>query len=56
MLTPDTAFRLSALAEGTEEFESQLQALLQHTPLSILQWVNLGRHRIQFVTLDKPRG
>jgi GxxExxY protein len=53
LLSPEMGFRLTALAGSTAEYETQLQALLEHSPLSVLQWVNLGRHRIQFVTLTK---
>jgi hypothetical protein len=43
------------LPDGTEKDEPALRALLQHSPLSSLQWVNLARHRIQFVTLEKQK-
>jgi GxxExxY protein len=53
LLTPDTAFRVTALADGAEHYERHLQALLNHSPLRTIQWVNLARHRVEFVTLLK---
>ncbi len=50
---PGTALRLTALTEGIEGYEPHLQALLRHSPLRAVQWVNIARHRIQFVTLLK---
>jgi GxxExxY protein len=50
---PDVAFRLTALAEGTEEYAPHLQGLLRHSPLRAIQWINLGRHHVRFVTLTK---
>jgi len=53
LLNPDTAFRLTALPEGVEDYEPQLRALLRLSPLRAIQWINLARHRVQFVTLEK---
>ncbi len=55
-LCPRSAFRLTALPEGTAEYEPQLRALLEHSSLETLQWVNLARHRVQLITLDKAKG
>jgi GxxExxY protein len=55
LLSPQSAFRLTALPDGTEEYEPQLRALLEHSSLKTLQWVNLARHRVQFITLDKDK-
>lgn len=53
LLAPDTAFRLSALAEGADHFELQLHLLLKHSTLRAIQWINMARHRVDFVTLTK---
>lgn len=53
LLTADTAFRITALADGPAGYEPQLRALLQHSPLRAIQWVNLARQQVQFVTLSK---
>ncbi len=51
LVGPEIAFRITALQEGTEEYERQLQSLLWYSPLRAMQWINLGRQRIEFVTL-----
>jgi len=53
LLTPETAFRITALPDGAEDHERQLCSLLNHSPLRAIQWVNLARHRVEFVTLQK---
>lgn len=53
LLNADTAFRVTALAEGTDGYEPHLRAVLNHSPLRAIQWINLARHRVQFVTLSK---
>ncbi len=53
LLTADTAFRLTALAEGAEDYEVQLRLLLKHSALRAIQWINMARHRVEFVTLTK---
>jgi GxxExxY protein len=50
---PGTAFRLTALTEETEGYECQLRSLLNHSPLGAIQWINMARHKIEFVTLLK---
>jgi len=49
----ETAFRLTALTDAVEPYERQLRALLQHSPLRAIQWINLAHHRTDFVTLLK---
>jgi GxxExxY protein len=53
MLGPETAFRITGLTEDTVGYERQLRSLLSHSPLRAIQWINVARHRISFVTLDK---
>jgi GxxExxY protein len=53
LLTPDTAFRLTALTGEIEEYRQSLVSLLRASPLRAIQWVNMGRRRVQFVTLTK---
>lgn len=53
LLNPETAFRITALSEGTSQYERHLSAMLHLTSLRTLQWVNLGRHSIQFITLTR---
>lgn len=55
LLSPDVAFRLTALPEHAEEYEPHLRGLMAHSPLRAVQWVNLGRHLVSFVTLEANR-
>jgi GxxExxY protein len=51
LLNPETAFRVTALTEGTAHYERHLRSLLCLSPLRAMQWVNLARQRIQLVSL-----
>ena len=54
LVEADTAFRITALPEQDAiEHERHLRSLLLHIPLRIIQWINLGRHRVQLVSLVK---
>ena len=53
LLSSETAFRVTALTEGTSNYEHHLRAMLHLSPLRTLQWVNLGRQKIQFVSLTR---
>lgn len=53
LLNPETAFRVTALNESTSQYEHHLRAMLRISPLRTLQWVNLGRHEIQLVSLNR---
>jgi GxxExxY protein len=53
LLNTETAFRVTALTEGTEEYERHLRRLLSLTPLRTIQWINLARKRVQLVSLIK---
>jgi len=53
LLSPETAFRLTALTEGTSDYEHQLRSLRRLSPLRTLQWVNLARQRVRFVSLTR---
>jgi len=43
---------LNAL-DGAEDYERHLKSLLWQSPLHSIYWINVARHRIQFVTLHK---
>lgn len=53
MVSDDTAFQMTAFTDGIEDYEWELHALLGHSPLRAIQWMNLGGHRIQFATISK---
>jgi len=51
LLNAETAFRVTALTEGIENYERHLRCLLGASPLRAIQWVNLGRKQVQFSSL-----
>ena len=51
--SPETAFWVTGLTEGTVDYEHHLRALLGLTPLRTIQWVNLARRRVQLASLNK---
>lgn len=53
LLTPEAAFRLTALTDGLADYERHLRSLLNLTPLRAIQWVNLARNRVQLKSLVK---
>lgn len=53
MLNSETAFRLTAFTDEPETWRESLHALLVLSPLQRLQWVNLGRQEIRFVTVER---
>jgi GxxExxY protein len=53
LLNPETAFRVTAITAGTAKYAHNLRAMLRLSPLRTLQWVNLGRQKIQLVTLAR---
>jgi GxxExxY protein len=53
LLNPETAFRVTALTEGTTDYEHHLRSLLRLSPLRTMQWVNLARQRVQLISLTR---
>jgi len=54
LLAPDAGFRITALAENdAENHEQHLHALLRHSPLKMIQWLNIFQQHVQLVTLTK---
>jgi GxxExxY protein len=53
LLNAETAFRVTALTDGTADYERHLRSLLRLCPLHTIQWVNLARQRVQLVSLTK---
>lgn len=54
LLAPDVGLRLTAHSEDLAQVRSQLVRWLAHTRLRALQWVNLNRTHLEFVTLTPP--
>ena len=52
-VSPETAFWVTGLTEGTVDYEHHLRALLGLTPLRTIQWVDLARRRVQLASLNK---
>jgi GxxExxY protein len=53
LLTPEISFRLTALNTSFAAYEAHLHSMLQHSALRACHWINMDRHNIQFVTLEK---
>lgn len=53
LLTPDIAFRVTALTREQEKYESHLRRLLELTDLRAVQWINLRHHDIELVTITR---
>jgi GxxExxY protein len=54
LLTPDVGFRLTAHTGDAAQARSHLERWVAHTSLRAVQWVNLNRTNIEFVTLPRP--
>ena len=53
LLTPETAFRMTAMMENRVDYEQNLKRLLDSSALRTIQWVNLERHQVEFVALTR---
>lgn len=50
--SPQLMFRLTAYTDDLAHHRSHFERFLKHTHFRALQWINLNRHQIQFVTID----
>ena len=46
LLTPEVAFRLTAMPSMSSDYERQLQSLLNLTTLRRFQWINMAHHEV----------
>jgi len=53
LLDERSAFTVTGLTQGERACGEQLRRLLRFSPLECLQWVNLGRGKVQFVTVGR---
>lgn len=53
LLSPNTAFALSAVTGDHVPMQRHLSRFLRHTPLEFFQWINLNHHQIEFRTLSR---
>jgi GxxExxY protein len=51
LIAPDVAFRITAHTDERDQVEPHLRRWLAHTRLRALQWINLNRTQIEFITL-----
>lgn len=48
-----SAFRLTAFSKDTEPYETQLNCLLRHSPLSCIHWINIDLETVTFTIIKK---
>jgi GxxExxY protein len=53
LLNERSLFAVTAKPRGSGAFRDHLERLLHHTRMETIQWVNLNRHLIEFVTLSR---
>ncbi|MFM8717614.1 MAG: GxxExxY protein [Spartobacteria bacterium] len=53
LLTPDTAWHLSAHHEHLDSYEIHMRRLLNHTNLRAIHWINMNKHQVILKTLKK---
>jgi hypothetical protein len=52
LASEDAAFRVTTFSAGApQDYAKQLWKLLQPSPLKRFYWANVGRHRLDFVTI-----
>ena len=51
MISDDTALAFTSLADGMNQMKTHLEKFISHSCLSHIQWVNLYRHEVRFITL-----
>lgn len=53
MLSPISAWHLSASSHHLPTYETHIRRLLNHTPLQAIHWINFNHHQITLKTLQK---
>jgi GxxExxY protein len=53
LAAPGVAFKISALGEGRQRYETQLRRFLAHTALNCIQWINVGKNVVTFKTIKR---
>jgi GxxExxY protein len=51
LITPESAFKLTALSEPSENLLTNARKLLRHTPLKVIHWANLTHDQITLTTI-----
>jgi hypothetical protein len=51
LVTPEAAFKLTALSEPLDNLLTHARELLRHTPLKAIHWANLTHDEITLTTI-----
>lgn len=51
LLSPETAFKITALSKEHDNYRKQLTRFLQRTQLRAIQWINIDKHDVNFETV-----
>ena len=54
LVESDSAFELTAITNPGNHYTSQLERLLQFSPLHRLHWINIDTHSLTFQTIARP--
>jgi GxxExxY protein len=53
LVQPGVTFKVTTLPMNLEVFQNHAQRLLAHVKLNAIQWINIGRHELNFTPLRK---
>ncbi len=53
MISPESAWHLSATRHYLDSYETHIRRLLHHTPLKSIHWINFDQHQIILKTLQQ---
>ncbi len=53
LLTPNTAWHLSAIRQHLRSYETHIVRMFNHTPLEKMHWINIDQRTVAFKTLRK---
>lgn len=52
LVSPNTAFKITALQDRLDDFEKQARKLVHHTTLTAIHWANLTQKSVTFTTIQ----
>ncbi len=55
LLNQNTAFQLTAITKGVDNYEEHLNRFIRLTKLNVIQWINFNHHVISFKTIPNQR-
>ena len=53
LLTPDIAFKISAVAKDERNYENHFHRILRYTSLKAIHWINFNHNKVTFKTILK---